>query len=71
MRAKVRLPKTRLGWLFLFLFIIDVMFGTWPFVPFFNQNKIVLGVPLLMLWVYIVVFTTTFLMWLSSKMGVK
>lgn len=46
------------------------MFGTWPFVPFFNQNKIVLGVPLLMLWVYIVVFTTTFLMWLSSKMGV-
>lgn len=71
MKAKFRLPRTRLGWLFLVLFVVNVMIGSWPIIPLFNQNVVVLGLPLLILWSYIVVFTTVFLMWLSTKMGVK
>jgi hypothetical protein len=71
MKAKIRLPKTRLGWTFFVLFIFNVLIGIWPIVPLFNQNAIVLGLPLLMLWSYLIIFTTTFLMWLSSKMGVN
>jgi hypothetical protein len=71
MRAKVRLPKTRLGWLFLGLFVLNVLIGTWPFIPLFNHNVIVLGLPLLMVWSYVVVFMTVFLMWLATRVGVK
>jgi hypothetical protein len=71
MKAKLRLPRTRLGWLFLVLFVVNVLIGSWPVIPLFNQNTIVLGLPLLILWSYIIVFTTVFLMWLATRMGIK
>lgn len=71
MKAKFRLPQTRLGWLFLVLFVVNIVLGSWPVILLFNQNTIVLGLPLLILWSYVVVFTTVALMWAATKMGVR
>lgn len=68
---KVRLPKTRRDWVFLGLFVLVVILGSWPVIPLFSQNVVVLGMPLLMLWSYVIVFLTCFLMWLSARMGAK
>ncbi|WP_216830298.1 hypothetical protein [Alkalihalobacterium elongatum] len=70
MKATFRLPKTPKGWLFLFLIVLNVVLGCWPVILLFNTETIVFGIPFLMFWTYLIVFSTTLTMWLSTKMGV-
>jgi hypothetical protein len=71
MRAKVKLPRSRRGWVFVGVFVAVVLLGSWPIIPLFNRNVLVFGMPLLMVWSVAIVFLTSFTMWLSGRMGVK
>ncbi len=71
MKAKVKLPRSRRGWVFLGVFVVVILLGSWPVVPLFNRNALVFGMPLLMVWSVAIVFLSSFAMWLSARMGVK
>ncbi|MBM7587408.1 hypothetical protein JOC86_003981 [Bacillus pakistanensis] len=70
MKATLRLPKTKLGWIFLSLIIVNVLLGSWPVIVLFNSDMLILGLPVIIFWSYVIVFTTTSIMWLASRMGV-
>lgn len=50
MKAKVKLPKSRRGWVFLGLFVAVILPGNWPVVPLFNRNVLLFGLPLMTVW---------------------
>ncbi|WP_447956050.1 hypothetical protein [Vreelandella sp. EE7] len=56
MRRPFVLPTSRAGWGLLIAFILLVMAGTWPVIGLFNHAALVLGVPLLIVWSYGVIF---------------
>lgn len=71
MKAKVKLPRSRRGWVFLGVFVGVILLGSWPVIPLFSRDVLVFGLPLLMVWSCVIVFLSTFVMWLSNRMGVK
>jgi len=69
MKATFKLPKSKKGWLSLGLVILTLLFGIWPVIHLFNQEILVFGMPLLMLWSTIIIFITTAVMVIVNKIG--
>lgn len=59
MNMKFRWPSTKRGWLCLGIIIGVILIGIWPIIPLFNQEILVLGLPLLMVWSIAILFITT------------
>ena len=50
------LPTTRAGWGLFIAFVILIMIGTWPVIGWVNRATLVLGLPLMVVWSYLVIF---------------
>jgi len=67
-----KLPKTGRGWFGLTLVVVDLLIGCAPVILLFNDNSIVLGMPLMMTWsIGIIFFTSLTLLFLNKMEGVK
>jgi len=69
MKATFKLPKSKKGWLSLGLVILTLLLGIWPVIHLFNQEILIFGMPLLMLWSIIIIFITTAVMVIVNKIG--
>ncbi|WP_085993253.1 hypothetical protein [Oceanobacillus senegalensis] len=69
MKAKFKLPKTGKGWFSVGLIAFVIILGSWPVVHLFNQEIILFGMPLLMVWSIFLIIITTFAMVLINRIG--
>ncbi|MBP2077121.1 MULTISPECIES: hypothetical protein [Oceanobacillus] len=69
MKATFKLPKTKKGWFGVSLIAIIILLGGWPIINIFNQEIIVFGLPLIMVWSILIIFLTTFSMAFINKIG--
>lgn len=69
MKATFKLPKSKKGWLSLSLVVLTLLLGIWPVIHLFNQEILIFGMPLLMLWSIIIIFITTAVMVIVNKIG--
>ncbi|MDW0113112.1 hypothetical protein QT711_07930 [Sporosarcina saromensis] len=71
MKATFRTPKTKKGRFGLLAILFIVLLGSWPVIPLLNNETILFGMPLLMVWsVFLIILTTTTLVVLN-KIGVN
>lgn len=56
MRLLLVLPTTCAGWGLLIAFVALIVMGTWPVIGWVNQATLVLGLPLMVVWSYLVIF---------------
>ena len=56
MRRLLVLPTTRAGWGLLTAFVTLIVMGTWPVIGWVNRATLVLGLPLMVVWSYLVIF---------------
>lgn len=59
MNMNFRWPRTVRGWLCVGIIAVVVSIGLWPVIPLFNQEALILGLPLLMVWSIAILFITT------------
>ena len=69
MKGTVKVPGTSKGWLSLLLIVFVIFIGGWPVISMLNKPIIIFGMPLLMAWSILIIFLTTFVMWLINKIG--
>ena len=62
MDMRFRTPTTARGWLSLGVIGIALLLGIWPVIPLFNQNVLVLGLPLILVWSIAMLGITTIAM---------
>lgn len=68
MRSTFVRPSSWKGWLVLVAFISVIVAGIWPVVGWVNQAVLVLGLPKLLVWSYIVLMCCTLVMWLGNML---
>ncbi|ALM51086.1 hypothetical protein [Halomonas huangheensis] len=68
MRSTFVRPSSWKGWLMLVAFISVIVAGIWPVVGWVNQAVLVLGLPKLLVWSYIVLMCCTLVMWLGNML---
>lgn len=56
MRRLLVLPTSRAGWGLLIAFVVLVLAGTWPVIWLVNRATLVMGLPLMVVWSYLVIF---------------
>lgn len=61
------LPTTRTGWGLLIAFVILVAMGTWPVVGLVNRATLVMGLPLIVVWSYLVIFACVVVMLIGNR----
>jgi hypothetical protein len=71
MRCALRTPKTKTGWFFFVLYALLICLGLWPVIAAFNKPVLVLGLPLLMVWSYMLAFATVVVLLLADVMEVR
>ncbi|SOC40770.1 hypothetical protein SAMN05878391_1109 [Salinicoccus kekensis] len=69
MKATFKLPKTKKGWVSLGLVVFTLLLGIWPVIHLFNQDILIFGMPLLMLWSIVIIIMTTSVMMIINKIG--
>ncbi|WP_252107104.1 MULTISPECIES: hypothetical protein [unclassified Halomonas] len=57
MRHLFVLPTSRAGWVLLAAFVMLVLAGIWPVIGFVNRAALVFGLPLMIVWSYVVIFS--------------
>ena len=62
MDMRFRAPTTAKGWESLGIVAAVLIIGIWPVITLFNQNTLVFGLPLLMVWSIAMLFITTLAM---------
>ena len=67
MDMRFRTPTTARGWLSLGVIGIALLLGIWPVIPLFNQNVLVLGLPLILVWSIAMLGITTIAMILVNR----
>ena len=67
MDMRFRTPTTARGWLSLGVIGIALLLGIWPVIPLFNQNVLVLGLPLILVWSVAMLGITTVAMILVNR----
>ncbi|UYF98933.1 MULTISPECIES: hypothetical protein [unclassified Halomonas] len=68
MRRLFVLPTSRAGWGLLAAFIVLVLAGTWPVIGFINQAALVFGLPLMIVWSYVVIFSCVGVMLVGNRL---
>ncbi|BBI63363.1 hypothetical protein [Vreelandella sulfidaeris] len=67
MRRLIVLPTSRAGWVLLIAFVALVMAGTWPIIGLVNRATLVLGLPLMVVWSYLVIFSCVVVMLIGNR----
>lgn len=67
MRRLLVLPTTRGGWGLLIAFVALVVMGTWPVIGWVNRATLVLGLPLMVVWSYLVIFACVAVMLVGNR----
>ncbi|MFG6137361.1 hypothetical protein [Halomonas sp. B23F22_10] len=63
----VVLPTSRAGWGLLIAFIAVVAAGIWPVIGWVNRSVLVMGLPLLVVWSYVVIFACFAVMLIANR----
>ncbi|WGI24394.1 hypothetical protein QEN58_13780 [Halomonas alkaliantarctica] len=66
MRRLLVLPTSRAGWGLLIAFLALVLAGTWPVIGWVNRATLVMGLPLLVVWSYLVIFACVVVMLIGN-----
>ncbi|NGO90324.1 hypothetical protein [Halomonas sp. 18071143] len=66
MRRLLVLPTSRAGWGLLMAFVALVVAGTWPVIALVNRATLVLGLPWVVVWSYLVIFTCVVVMLIGN-----
>ncbi|MBL1268036.1 MAG: hypothetical protein COA87_009885 [Halomonas sp.] len=61
------LPTSRAGWGLLIAFVVLVLAGTWPVIGWVNRATLVMGLPLLVVWSYLVIFACVVVMLIGNR----
>lgn len=61
------LPTSRAGWGLLIAFVVLVLAGTWPVIGWVNRATLVMGLPLLVAWSYLVIFACVVVMLIGNR----
>lgn len=67
MRRLMVLPTSGAGWGLLIAFIVLVMAGTWPVIGLVNRATLVMGLPLMVVWSYLVIFACVVVMLIGNR----
>ena len=67
MSRLVVLPTSRAGWALLIAFVAVVAAGVWPVIGWVNRAMLVLGLPLLVVWSYVVIFVCFAVMLIANR----
>lgn len=67
MRRLIVLPTSRAGWGLLIAFVSLVLAGTWPVIGLVNRATLVMGLPLLVVWSYVVIFACVAVMLIGNR----
>ncbi|MDR5860410.1 hypothetical protein FZZ93_14590 [Halomonas eurihalina] len=67
MSRLVVLPTSRAGWVLLIVFVAVVAAGIWPVIGWVNRAVLVLGLPLLVVWSYLVIFACFAVMLIANR----
>ncbi len=67
MSRLVVLPTCRAGWALLVAFIAMVAAGIWPVIGWVNRAVLILGLPLLVVWSYVVIFACFAVMLIANR----
>lgn len=67
MRRLLVLPTTRAGWGLLTAFLALLAMGTWPVIGWVNRATLVLGLPLMVVWSYLVIFACVVVMLVGNR----
>ncbi len=67
MRRRIVLPTSRAGWGLLGAFIALVLAGIWPVIGLMNRAVLVLGLPLLIVWSYVIIFACVGVMLVGNR----
>jgi hypothetical protein len=67
MRRLLVLPTSGAGWGLLIAFIVLVMAGTWPVIGLVNRATLVMGLPLMVVWSYLVIFACVVVMLVGNR----
>mgnify|MGYP003145617773 FL=1 len=67
MRRLIVLPTSRAGWGLLIALVALVMAGTWPVIGLVNRATLVLGLPLMVVWSYLVIFACVVVMLIGNR----
>ncbi|MFI0471921.1 hypothetical protein ACGLWX_04255 [Halomonas sp. HMF6819] len=68
MRRLFVLPTSRAGWGLLLAFIVLVLAGTWPVIGLINQAALVYGLPLMIVWSYVIIFSCVGVMLVGNRL---
>lgn len=71
MKATFRTPRTKKGWFGVIAILTVVLLGSWPVIPLLNQETILFGMPILMVWSVLLIIITTVTLMVLNKMGVN
>lgn len=63
----VVLPTSRAGWGLLLVFITVIAAGVWPVIGWVNRAVLVLGLPLLVVWSYVIIFACVAVMLIANR----
>ncbi|WP_148252797.1 hypothetical protein [Aidingimonas lacisalsi] len=66
MQRFVVLPTTRTGWLLLAAFVAVIGAGIWPVIGWINRATLLLGLPLIVVWSYLVIFACVAVMAIAN-----
>ncbi|MEH6640867.1 hypothetical protein [Vreelandella glaciei] len=67
MRRLIVLPTSRAGWGLLIAFVALVIAGTWPIIGWVNRATLVMGLPLMVVWSYLVIFACVVVMLIGNR----
>jgi len=67
MRRLLVLPTSRAGWGLLIAFVTLVAMGTWPVVGLVNRATLIMGLPLMVMWSYLVIFACVIVMLVGNR----
>ncbi|MBT2774177.1 hypothetical protein J7J47_18285 [Halomonas sp. ISL-60] len=60
------LPTSRAGWGLLIAFVVLVLAGIWPVIGMVNRATLVMGLPLIVVWSYLVIFACVVVMLIGN-----
>ncbi|MDQ7728618.1 hypothetical protein [Halomonas sp. SpR8] len=61
------LPTSRAGWGLLIAFVALVLAGIWPVIGWVNRATLVMGLPLIVVWSYLVIFACVVVMLIGNR----
>lgn len=67
MRRLLVLPTSRAGWGLLIAFVVLVVAGTWPVIGLVNRATLLMGLPLMVVWSYLVIFACVVVMLIGNR----